>query len=89
MAYCPVDQGRTRGDPVLGAIGERHGATAVQVALAWVLSRPGVCAIPKAVQAKHLRDNLAASRITLGADTLAALDRAFPPPTRRTPLAMT
>ena len=31
----------------------------------------------------------AASRVTLDAETLAALDRAFPPPTRRTPLAMT
>jgi diketogulonate reductase-like aldo/keto reductase len=89
MAYSPVDQGTLARSEALAAIAAPLQLSAAQLALAWVLSRPGVCAIPKAVQAKHLRDNLAASRITLGADTLAALDRAFPPPTRRTPLAMT
>jgi diketogulonate reductase-like aldo/keto reductase len=89
MAYSPVDQGTLVRSEALAAIAAPLQLSAAQLALAWVLSRPGVCAIPKAVQAKHLRDNLAASRITLDAETLAALDRAFPPPTRRTPLAMT
>ena len=89
MAYSPVDQGTLARSEALAAIAAPLQLSAAQLALAWVLSRPGVCAIPKAVQAKHLRDNLAASRVTLDAETLAALDRAFPPPTRRTPLAMT
>lgn len=89
MAYSPVDQGTLARSEALAAIAAPLQLSGAQLALAWVLSRPGVCAIPKAVQAKHLRENLAASRTTLGADTLAALDRAFPPPSRRTPLAMT
>jgi diketogulonate reductase-like aldo/keto reductase len=89
MAYCPVDQGRTRGDAVLGAIGERHGATAVQVALAWVLSRPGVLAIPKSVQERHLRDNFAAASLRLTPQDHAELDARFPPPRGKQPLAMT
>jgi diketogulonate reductase-like aldo/keto reductase len=89
MAYSPVDQGTLARSEALAAIAASLQLSAAQLALAWVLSRPGVCAIPKAVQARHLRDNLGASRITLDGDTLAALDRAFPPPLRRTPLAMT
>lgn len=89
MAYSPVDQGTLARSEALAAIAAPLQLSPAQLALSWVLSRPGVCAIPKAVQAKHLRDNIAASRITLSGDTLAALDRAFPPPQRRTPLAMT
>jgi diketogulonate reductase-like aldo/keto reductase len=89
MAYSPVDQGTLARSKALAAIAAPLGCSAAQLALAWVLSRPGVCAIPKAVQPQHLRDNLAASHTALDAPTLAAIDRAFPPPTRRTPLAMT
>ena len=89
MAYSPVDQGTLARSKALAAIAAPLQLSAAQLALAWVLSRPGVCAIPKAVQMGHLRDNLAASRTTLDDATLAALDRAFPPPSRRTPLAMT
>lgn len=89
MAYCPIDQGRLAGDPTLEAIGRRHGATAAQVALAWVLSQPGVMAIPKAVREAHLRENLAAADITLTRADLDEIDARFPPPRRPTPLAMT
>ena len=89
MAYSPVDQGTLARSKALAAIAAPLQLSAAQLALAWVLSRPGVCAIPKALQAGHLRDNLAASRTVLDDATLAALDRAFPPPSRRTPLAMT
>jgi diketogulonate reductase-like aldo/keto reductase len=88
MAYSPVDQGRLAGDPTLRAIGERHGASAAQVALAWVLSQPGVMAIPKAVRESHLRENLAAAALTLAAADRAEIDARFAPPRRRTPLAM-
>jgi len=45
-------------------------------------------ALPKAARALHLRENWEAQRITLGADDLAELDRTFPAPRRRQPLAM-
>ncbi len=88
MAYCPIDEGALARDAALAAIGKPLRATASQVALAWVLSRPGVIAIPKAVRREHLRENLAAAELALGAGDLAQIDRRFPPPQRRMRLAM-
>jgi diketogulonate reductase-like aldo/keto reductase len=88
MAYSPIDQGALAGQPALAAVGRRHGATAAQVALAWVLGREGVVAIPKAAHPTHLRENLAAAGIALTAQDLAEIDRQFPPPRRKTPLAV-
>ena len=88
MAYSPVDQGALADHPSLRAVAERHAATPVQVALAWVLAQPGVLAIPKAVQAMHLRHNWQAATLKLDAGDLAVLDRLFPPPRRKMPLAM-
>lgn len=89
MAYSPIDQGAAARDRTLKAIGARHGATAAQIALAWVLRQPDVIAIPKAVRDAHLRENWAAARIELTAADLAEIDRRFPPPARKSPLAMT
>jgi len=88
MAYSPIDQAALARHGALAAIGRRLGASAAQVALAWVLRRPGVIAIPKAVQATHLRENLAAATLELDAQALHAIDGAFPPPHAATPLAM-
>ena len=88
MAYSPVDQGRLRTGGVLKVVAERHGATAYQVALAWVLRRPGVIAIPKAADASHVRENRAAADLELTTDDLADIDAEFPPPARRTRLEM-
>ena len=46
MAYTPVTQGRVLGHPALRRWPPGTGATPAQVALAWVLRVPGVCAIP-------------------------------------------
>lgn len=88
MAYSPVNQGSLAEDRRLAAIAARHGATPAQIALAWVLRRKGVIAIPKAVEPEHVRRNRAALDIELDAADLAELDRAFPPPRRKQPLAM-
>ncbi len=88
MAYCPVDQGALAGHPALQPLAERHRATPAQVALAWMLRQPGVMAIPKAVQALHLRHNLAAARLQLDAADLALIDQAFAPPRGRQSLAV-
>jgi diketogulonate reductase-like aldo/keto reductase len=47
-----------------------------------------VIVIPKSSRVAHIDDNLAALDLTLTDDDLAALDRAFPPPRRATPLDM-
>jgi diketogulonate reductase-like aldo/keto reductase len=89
MAYCPLDRGALGRHPSLAALAERLGVAPVQVALSWVLSRQGVMAIPKAVRTAHLRENLAAADLTLDAAARATLDRLFPAPRRKRPLAMT
>jgi diketogulonate reductase-like aldo/keto reductase len=88
MAYSPIEQGRLVGHPVLESIAARHDATSAQVALAWVLHQDGVAAIPKAGSPAHVRENAGALEIRLTDEDLAALDRAFPPPRRKVPLAM-
>ncbi len=88
MAYSPVNQGSLGRERSLQAIADRHGATATQIALVWVLRRKGVIAIPKAVEPDHVRQNRAALDIELDEADLAELDRAFPPPRRKEPLAM-
>jgi len=88
MAYSPIDQGALAEDDGLAELAERLGVTAAQLALAAVIARPGVVAIPKAVRSTHLQENLAAADLKLDAATLAELDRLHPPPRRKTPLAM-
>ena len=88
MAYSPIDQGALGRDRTLAAVGRRLGATAAQVALAWVLRQPGVIAIPKAAASAHLRDNWVAASLALDADALRAIDAAFPPPSAATPIAI-
>src|SRR5437016_7506563 len=80
MAYSPIEQGRILGNRALGEVAARHGATAAQVALAWLLRQDGMIVIPKATKPEHVRENRGALDLTLTADDLAALDRAFPPP---------
>lgn len=88
MAYSPIEQGRMLRHPALNRVAERHGATAAQVALAWLLRQDGVIAIPKAASAEHVRENRAALDLRLTEADLADLDRAFPPPTGPKPLEM-
>ncbi|MDX7952235.1 aldo/keto reductase [Lichenihabitans sp. Uapishka_5] len=87
MAYSPLEQGRLS-HPGLEAIAARHGVTANQIALAWVLAQPDVIAIPKAGTVAHVAENVAAAAILLSDDDRAALDRLFPPPVAPTALEM-
>ena len=89
MAYSPIEQGQVLRHPALKVIAERHpGVTPAQVALAWVLRQDGVCAIPQSGKPEHVRENRGALDVRLTSRDLADLDRAFPPPTRKQPLAM-
>jgi diketogulonate reductase-like aldo/keto reductase len=88
MAYSPIEQGRMLGDPALGRVAARHGATPAQVGLAWLLRQPGIIAIPKAATTAHVEENRAATDLRLTDEDLAELDRAFPPPKRKRPLEM-
>jgi diketogulonate reductase-like aldo/keto reductase len=88
MAYSPLDEGRLVRDRGLARIASGVGCDAARLALAWTLRDPRVCAIPKAASEAHVRANRAALDVVLDASALAALDEAFPPPRRKTTLAM-
>jgi diketogulonate reductase-like aldo/keto reductase len=88
MAYSPIEQGRLPKSGGLTDIARRCGATIFQVALAWVLRKPDIIAIPKAATIAHVDANRAALDVKLDMEALAALDEAFAPPRRKTPLAM-
>jgi aryl-alcohol dehydrogenase-like predicted oxidoreductase len=62
---------------VVKEVADRHDATAIQVALAWLLARsPVMVPIPGTSKIDHLEENLAAVDIALTSDDLARLDAA-------------
>ncbi|GLU35512.1 aldo/keto reductase [Trinickia caryophylli] len=88
MAYSPIDHMRLPRHSVLDDIAQARGVSSVQVALAWVLAQPGVCAIPKAGSIAHVRDNREALGIALTDAERAAIDAHFKPPRAKRALEM-
>ncbi len=86
MAYSPLEQGRLPAGGALARVAERRNATPARVALAWLLGRPGVVAIPKAARPEHVRDLHAALALELDEADRRELDHEFPPPARDAPL---
>lgn len=83
LPYSPVGGGRGHHslaqDPVLTRVGARHGATALQVAIAWLLAKsPVTIPIPGASKVASARSSAAAGALKLTAADVAELDRAFP-----------
>lgn len=81
LAYSPVGGGRLNKKlpthPTAVALGERHGATAHQIVLAWVRAQgPTVLPIPSARTVEHALDSVHAAALTLSEDELGAIDRA-------------
>jgi diketogulonate reductase-like aldo/keto reductase len=89
MAYCPLGQGGLADAGPLMPIARKHGVTPAAIALAWLLHKPGVIAIPKTSHLDRMRGNAAAAGLVLDKDDLEFLDKTYPPPTRKRPLAMT
>jgi 2,5-diketo-D-gluconate reductase B len=81
VAYCPVAQGRAATDETLMGIGRKHGASAAQVALKWLLDQDGVAAIPKASRPQSQQANLDAQHLGLDDEDRAAI-AALPKNTR-------
>jgi pyridoxine 4-dehydrogenase len=60
---------------ILSDVARRLGATAMQVALAWLLRRaPNILLIPGTSSVAHLRENLAVAELDLPNDAVVALD---------------
>ena len=83
VGYSPFGHGsfpgsRTSGGRVLQQVAAAHNATARQVALRFLVRRPGLFAIPKASSAQHAVENAGAGDLRLTAAELAQIDAAFP-----------
>jgi aryl-alcohol dehydrogenase-like predicted oxidoreductase len=62
-------------------VGAAHGVSAAQVALAWLLGRPGVSSLVIGARTdEQLADNLAAAQLELSAEERARLDALSAPP---------
>ncbi len=82
VAHVPLARGALADHPVLVRIGARHGATAAQVALKWLMDQENVAVIPKAGRPASQRENLAAVNLVLDDADRAAI--AALPKDRRT-----
>jgi diketogulonate reductase-like aldo/keto reductase len=83
VGYSPFGSGvfpspRTKGGRVLDEVAARHGATARQVALAFLVRRPSLFAIPKASTTAHVEDNAGTLALELSREDAGEIDRAFP-----------
>jgi aryl-alcohol dehydrogenase-like predicted oxidoreductase len=64
----------------LKSLAAKENCTPAQLAIAWLLAqRDFIVPLPGSKQRRWLEENVAAVDLRLSADTLAALDRAFPP----------
>ena len=86
IAYSPLGEGSLVRHPLLVEIGRHYGASAAQIALAWVLSHPDLVAIPKAGSLEHIRENALAEQIQLSQEDLQKLESAFPKATCHQPI---
>ena len=73
-SYTPLGKGEVANHPAVQAIAARHGATGGQVALAYILGKGRVAAVPKAASAARQKENLGALALRLTAEDVTALD---------------
>lgn len=88
MAYSPIEQGALLHQPDLIRIAKAYQATPAQVALAFILERDGVIAIPKTGNVARVEENCGAVDLDISDEDWAKLDRSFPPPVTKQPLEM-
>lgn len=73
-AYSPLARGGVLDDPLLVEIAFRHGKSAAQVALRWLLQKPGMAVVPKAGRPDHQRRNLDVFDFALDEAEMEAID---------------
>jgi methylglyoxal/glyoxal reductase len=72
-AWAPTMRGRVLTAPQLVDIGKRHGKTAVQVALRWIIQK-GIVAIPKSVHPERIAENADIFDFQLSPEETATID---------------
>ncbi|MBD3317097.1 MAG: aldo/keto reductase [Chitinivibrionales bacterium] len=72
-AYSPLTRGRRLDDPTIGAIAAKHGKTAAQVIIRWVLQHK-VIVIPKSVHKERIEENADVFDFELSTEEMVTLD---------------
>jgi diketogulonate reductase-like aldo/keto reductase len=80
-AYCPLARGQVPGDAALAGIGKRHGKTASQVALRWLVQQ-GIVVIPRSSKPERLAENMAVFDFVLSDAEMADIARLRRPDSR-------
>lgn len=83
VGYSPFGSGRfpppgSRGGEALAKVAERRGATARQVALAFLVREAGSFTVARSGDPRHAVENAAAGGLELSAEDLKEIDAAFP-----------
>jgi diketogulonate reductase-like aldo/keto reductase len=81
IAYSPLEEGKlTRPEyPVLDEIADKYGKTRTQVALNWLISQEKIVAVPKAVDAEHIKENVGALGWRMSKEDFNRLQESFAP----------
>jgi pyridoxine 4-dehydrogenase len=75
LPWAPVQDADR--NPAVMAAAQRHGASTHQIVLAWLLARsPQILPIPGSGSPEHVAENIAAARIELDPDEIAAISKA-------------
>jgi diketogulonate reductase-like aldo/keto reductase len=69
-AYCPVARGELLNDPVIGEIAKARGKTHAQICLRWLVQQPMVAAVPRALEERHIAENLDVFDFSLTGDEM-------------------
>lgn len=92
IAYSPVAQadslsGHLSDNPTLKKLAAIHHATVYQIMLAWTIRCGNTLTIPQSGNPEHAEQNVAAGEIEFSDAELLELERAFPSPKQKQPLA--
>lgn len=73
VSYRPVLRGKGNEVPELLEIAKKHGVSASQVSLAWIIKK-GAIPIPKSTNIEHLKDNFESQNLKLDEDDIKKID---------------
>lgn len=86
-AYSPLGKGAVANVPLIRDIAERHGKTAAQIALRWLIQQNDVIAVPKTSRRERLAENAGAFAFELSDGEMAAISALGKPEGRTVNLA--
>jgi 2,5-diketo-D-gluconate reductase B len=73
QAWRPLDLGRIKDDPILVAIGNKHGKTPCQVALRWIVQHDCI-PLPGSKSETHIKENFNSLNFSLSSEEMEQID---------------